>query len=109
MPGLQAAAACPLQCTAQSPNGCAQRFLCANGCPVCEPPPANAACYGYRRVRCSLTLLTLQASPSRLCLWEGPRENPKQELGFGEDHHLAHMALLTEPASNIYVSFGEFS
>ncbi|KAK9826442.1 hypothetical protein WJX81_006411 [Elliptochloris bilobata] len=45
-----AAVACPLQCTAQSPDGCAQRFLCDHGCPVCKLPPANAACYGYRRV-----------------------------------------------------------
>ena len=50
---MQAAAACPLQCTAQSPDGCAQRFQCAHGCPVCEQPPPSAACYGYRRVQLS--------------------------------------------------------
>ena len=47
---MQVATSCPLQCTAQSPDGCAQRFQCAHGCPVCEQPPPSAACYGYRRV-----------------------------------------------------------
>ena len=47
---MQAVTSCPLQCTAQSPDGCAQRFQCAHGCPVCEQPPPSAACYGYRRV-----------------------------------------------------------
>ena len=52
----QANGACPLQCTSDSPAGCAQRFQCWNGCPACLPPPQAPRCSGFKQASWPLAL-----------------------------------------------------
>ena len=53
---VQAHEACPLPCAGGSPDGCAQRFQCYKGCPLCIPPPQDKLCNGFRRVGSPLHL-----------------------------------------------------
>ena len=46
----QASEACPLPCASGSPDGCAQRFQCHKGCPLCIPPPQDRLCNGFKQV-----------------------------------------------------------
>ena len=47
---VQAGEACPLPCASGSPDGCAQRFQCHKGCPLCIPPPQDRLCNGFKQV-----------------------------------------------------------
>ena len=51
---VQAGEACPLPCASGSPDGCAQRFQCHKGCPLCIPPPPGQA---LQRLQAGRTLI----------------------------------------------------
>ncbi|CAK0785876.1 hypothetical protein CVIRNUC_009089 [Coccomyxa viridis] len=46
----QAGEACPLPCASGSLDGCAQRFQCHKGCPLCIPPPVDRLCNGFKQI-----------------------------------------------------------